>query len=139
MSALLAAFPESFLPTWSQPDPRAPLKGEPAQVSTAPYGKATHLPEKSRMTRRKNQLDRDVRRRLQARVADAVAASFPGFTVEFFGGVERSRMATIGPTLGFRLRDANAKYVSNVIWLNAAYDGEVTADWVQRAVRKSNG
>ena len=90
------------------------------------------------MARRKNQKARDVRRGLRARVAAAVAEAFPGCTADFCGGVERSRMATLGVTLGFRVRDSRGKHRSNIIWLNAEYDGEVSAAWVARAVKESN-
>jgi hypothetical protein len=42
-------------------------------------------------------------------VADAVAEAFPGCTAEFTGGVERSRMASRGPTLGPRVKDEHGK------------------------------
>ena len=47
-------------------------------------------------------------------------------------------MATLGVTLGFRVRDAHGKHRSNIIWLNPEYDGEVSAAWVARVVRGSN-
>jgi hypothetical protein len=90
------------------------------------------------MARRKNQRARDVRRKLRAAIGDAVAEAFPGCTAEFNGGVERSRMATGGPTFGFRIRDAGGEYRSNVIWVNPAYEGAVSAAWVAGAVRRSN-
>lgn len=91
------------------------------------------------MARRKNQVARDARRGLRERVSAAVAEAFPGCVAEFCGGVERSRMAVLGPTLGFRVRAAGGKYRSNVIWLNPRYTGAVSAGWVERAVAKSNG
>jgi hypothetical protein len=91
------------------------------------------------MARRKNQKTRDVKRTLKAAIAAAVGDAFPGCTAEFCGGVERSRMATTGPTLGFRIRDGRGKYRSNVIWFDPTYDGEVTASWVEHVVKRSNG
>jgi hypothetical protein len=72
-------------------------------------------------------------------IASAVAEAFPGCTAEFCGGVERSRMATRGPTLGFRVKDERGRYRSNIVWLNPEYQGEVTADEVASLVKESNG
>jgi hypothetical protein len=47
-------------------------------------------------------------------------------------------MATLGVTLGFRVRDSRGKHRSNIIWLNPEYEGEVSAAWVARAVKESN-
>jgi hypothetical protein len=91
------------------------------------------------MARRKNQKARDVRKALRAAIADAVAEAFPGCTAEFTGGVERSRMAKVGVTLGFRVKDARGKYRSNVIWIDPTYEGAVSAAWVAHAVKTSNG
>ena len=91
------------------------------------------------MTRRKNQKARDVRRKLRRGIAEAVAEAYPGCTAEFCGGVERSRMATLGPTLGFRLKDGRGKYRSNVIWIDPTYEGEVNAAWIVHVVKQSNG
>jgi hypothetical protein len=91
------------------------------------------------MARRKNQRARDVRRGLKVKVAAAVAEAFPGCTADFCGGVERSRMAYRGVSLGFRVRDARGKYRSNIIWLNPLYEGEVSAGWVEEVVKGSNG
>lgn len=91
------------------------------------------------MARNKRQRGRDVRRRLRAAIGKAVTEAFPGCTAEFCGGVERSRMATRGPTLGFRLKDARGKYRSNIIWVNPEYEGAVSAAWVVGAVKESNG
>jgi hypothetical protein len=91
------------------------------------------------MTLRKNQRERDVRRKLRGAIAAAVAEAFPGCVAEFCGGVERSRMATLGPTLGFRLKDTRGKYRSNVVWFDATYEGEVNAAWAASVVKRSNG
>jgi hypothetical protein len=91
------------------------------------------------MARRKNQKAREVRRNLRAAVARAVAEAFPGCTAEFSGGVERSRMAMRGPTLGFRVKDGRGKYRSNLIWIDPEYEGAVSAGWITAAVRQSNG
>jgi hypothetical protein len=48
-------------------------------------------------------------------------------------------MATLGPTLGFRLKDNRGKYRSNVIWIDPTYEGEVNAAWVAHVVKRSNG
>jgi hypothetical protein len=90
------------------------------------------------MAKHKKQRTRDVRRRLQGTIAEAVAEAFPGCTAEFCGGVERSRMATRGPTLGFRVKDARGKYCSNIIWINPEYEGSVSAAWAAKAVKQSN-
>jgi hypothetical protein len=82
---------------------------------------------------------RDVRRQLRAKIAAAVAEAFPDCTAEFSGGVERSRMATLGPTFGFRVKDGRGKYRSNIIWFDPAYEGKVNAAWVADRVRHSNG
>jgi hypothetical protein len=91
------------------------------------------------VARRKNQIARDTRRGLRERVNAAVAEAFPGCVADFCGGVERSRMAVLGVTLGFRVREPSGKYRSNVIWLNPAYTGAVSSGWVERAASKSNG
>jgi hypothetical protein len=91
------------------------------------------------MARDKKQRARDVRRRLRGAVSAAVAEAFPDCTAEFCGGVERSRMATLGPTLGFRVKDSRGKYRSNIIWINPEYQGAVSAAWVAAAVKQSNG
>lgn len=91
------------------------------------------------MARRKRQKQRDVRKRLRAAIARAVEEAIPGCTAEFCGGVEQSRMATLGPTLGFRVKDQWGKYHSNIIWIDPGYEGEVNAEWVLKAVKRSNG
>ena len=91
------------------------------------------------MARRKNQKKRDVRRSLRAAIAAAVAEAFPGCSAEFCGGVERSRMAKLGVTLGFRVKDGRGKYHSNVVWLNPEYEGAVSAATVVWLVKESNG
>jgi hypothetical protein len=91
------------------------------------------------MARDKKQRARDVRRQLRAAVGAAVAEAFPGCTAEFCGGVERSRMAKLGPTLGFRVKDGRGRYRSNVIWIDPTYEGTVSSAWVARAVQESNG
>ena len=90
------------------------------------------------MARHKNQKSRDVRRTLRARVAAAVTEAFPGCIAEFNGGVAKSRMATRGPTLGFRVKDGQGKYRSNLIWVDPTYEGEVNGAWIAWAVKKSN-
>lgn len=91
------------------------------------------------MAHDKKRRARDTRRHLRGEISRAVAEAFPGCTAEFCGGVERSRMATRGPTLGFRLKDARGKYRSNVIWIDPSYAGTVNAAWVVDAVKQSNG
>jgi hypothetical protein len=91
------------------------------------------------MAKRKQQKTRDVRRNLRGKIAAAVAEAFPNCTAEFCGGVERSRMATRGPTLGFRVKDSRGKYRSNIIWIDPTYEGEVNAAWVAHSVKQSNG
>jgi hypothetical protein len=91
------------------------------------------------MAQKKNQKKRDVRRKLRGAIAAAVAEAYPGRTAEFTGGVERSRMATRGPTMGFRIKDNRGKYHSNINWFDPTYEGEVNAAWVSRAVTQSNG
>ena len=90
------------------------------------------------MTRNKKQKGRDVRRSLRGTIAAAVAQAFPGCTAEFCGGVERSRMATRGPTMGFRVKDGQGKYRSNVIWIDPTYEGPVSTGWVRQAVKEPN-
>jgi hypothetical protein len=91
------------------------------------------------VARRKNQIARDTRRGLRERVSAAVAQAFPGCVADFCGGVERSRMAVLGVTLGFRVKEPARKFRSNIIWLNPHYTGSVSAGWVERAVERSNG
>jgi hypothetical protein len=92
------------------------------------------------MARDKKQRARDSRRQVRAAISAAVAQACPGCTADFCGGVEYSRMAKLGSrTLGFRVKDGRGKYRSNIIWVNAEYDGEWTADWVAQAVMQSNG
>ena len=91
------------------------------------------------MARRKKQKARDVRRKLRGAIAAAVREAFPDCAAEFCGGVERSRMATHGPTLGFRLKDVRGKYRSNIVWFDPTYEGEVNAVWVASVVKRSNG
>jgi hypothetical protein len=40
---------------------------------------------------------------------------------------------------GFRVHDASGRYHSNLIWLNPEYAGDVSQEWVRRAVEASNG
>jgi hypothetical protein len=91
------------------------------------------------MARRKNQKKRDVRRKLRGDIAAAVAEAYPGCMAEFGGGVERSRMATRGPTLGFRIKDGRGKYRSNIIWIDPTYEGETNSAWVLYVAKQSNG
>jgi hypothetical protein len=91
------------------------------------------------VAQRKNQKARDVRRKLRSAIAAAVTEAFPDCTAEFSGGVERSRMATLGPTLGFRIKDGRGKYRSNVIWFDPTYEGDVSAALVARVVKRPNG
>lgn len=81
---------------------------------------------------------REVGQNLREAVNMAVAEAFPECVAEFCGGVERSRMATRGPTLGFRVKDARGKYRSNIIWVDPTYAGSVSAAWVVNAVKASN-
>ena len=89
------------------------------------------------VTKRKKQKCRDVRRTLRGKIVAAVAEAFPNCSAEFCGGVERSRMATLGPTLGFRIKDCRGKYRSNVIWIDPTYEGDVNAAWVAYQVSNS--
>jgi len=77
----------------------------------------------------------DIRRKVNAAVAEA----FPGCAAAFCGGVERSRMATRGRTLGFRVRDTRTgKFRSNIIWVNPDFEGSWPVDWLRDAVNQSN-
>jgi len=87
---------------------------------------------------KKKRNTRAVRQNLRVAVNTAVAEACPGCVAEFCGGVERSRMATRGQTLGFRVKDARGKYRSNIIWINPTYTGSVSAAWVVDAVKSSN-
>lgn len=91
------------------------------------------------MARDKKQKARDVRCKLRWAIAAAVAEAFPDCAAESCGGVERSRMASRGPTLGFRLKDDEGKYRSNIIWFDPTYEGQVNAAWVASVVKRSNG
>ena len=92
----------------------------------------------SRKNKRKKQ-QRDNRGDIRRKVNSVVASEFPGCVAEFSGGVEQSRMATRGPTFGFRVKHAQTgKYRSNQIWLNPDYDGDFTASWIRDAVKSSN-
>jgi hypothetical protein len=66
------------------------------------------------VARRKEQKARDVRRKVRGAIAAAVRGAFPDFAAEYRGGVERSRMATHGPTLGFRLKGSLGHSVHQV-------------------------
>jgi hypothetical protein len=98
------------------------------------------FPGKFAMSRKNNKKrsSREVCKNLRVSVNTAVADAFPGCIAEFCGGVERSRMATRGPTLGFRVKDRRGKYRSNIIWMKPTYTGFVSATWVADAVKSSN-
>jgi hypothetical protein len=67
-----------------------------------------------------------------------VAEEFSGRVADFCGGVERSRMATSGPALGFPVRNPKGKYRSSVIRVDPIYTGEVNAARVLTVVKESN-
>ncbi len=93
------------------------------------------MSRKRRLKKQKRDNKGDIRRKVNA----IVALEFLGCIAEFSGGVERSRMATRGPTFGFRIKHAQTgKYRSNVIWLNPDYDGDYSATWIRNAIKESN-
>ena len=82
---------------------------------------------------------RDNRASIRRKVNATVAREFPGCVAEFCGGVESSRMAARGPTLGFRVKhNQSGKYRSNMIWVNPDFEGEWSEDWIRDAVKNSN-
>lgn len=88
---------------------------------------------------KRKQKQRANRGNIRRLVNAAVAQAYPGCVAEFCGGVEQSRMANRGPTLGFRVKDPRSgKYRSNLIWVNPDYTGEWSAQWIQQAVKESN-
>ena len=92
----------------------------------------------SRKRKQKKQ-KRDNKSSIRRKVNLVVSAEFPGCVAEFCGGVEQSRMATRGPTFGFRVKNSRTgKYRSNVIWLNPTYDGDFSTDWIRAAIKESN-
>ena len=91
------------------------------------------------MARKRKQQKRDRKADIRRKVNAAAAAEFPGCVAEFSGGVARSRMAAVGPTFGFRVKDARTgKYRSNMIWLNPDFEGDFPSDWLQKSVKDSN-
>ena len=93
------------------------------------------MSRKNKRKKHKRENRGDIRRKVNA----TVAAEFPGCVAEFSGGAERSRMATRGPTLGFRIKHVQTgKYRSNIIWVNPEYTGGWSAEWIHNAVNESN-
>lgn len=91
-----------------------------------------------RKRKQKNQ-KRDNKASIRRKVNAIVSTEFPGCVAEFCGGVEQSRMATRGPTFGFRVKDSRTgKYRSNAIWLNPTYEGDFTVAWIRAAIKESN-
>lgn len=75
-----------------------------------------------------------IRRAINAIVAEV----YPGCAAVFCGHAQTSRMGRSNVTFGFRIRDENGKYRSNLIWVNPEYAGSWDARWVIVAVKKSN-
>ena len=93
------------------------------------------MSRKNKQKKQKRGNKSDIRRKVNA----VVATAYPGCLAEFSGGVEQSRMATRGPTFGFRVKHAQTgKYRSNVIWLNPDYDGDFSSTWIRAAVKNAN-
>ena len=93
------------------------------------------MSRKNKRQKRQRNNRNDIRRK----VNESVAEVYPGCIAEFCGGVSISRMATRGPTLGFRIKNSSTgKYHSNVIWVNPDFAGSWPTDWLADAVQKSN-
>lgn len=92
----------------------------------------------SRKSKQKKQ-KRDNKSSIRRKVNAVVSAEYPGCVAEFCGGVEQSRMASRGPTFGFRVKNSQTgKYRSNFIWLNPTYNGAFSAAWIRAAIKESN-
>ncbi len=94
------------------------------------------MPRKNRRKKKQRENRVDIRKKVNAAVAEA----YPGCVAEFCGGVEQSRMASRGRTLGFRIKNLQTrKYHSNIIWVNPEFRGTWPTAWLIDAVDKSNG
>lgn len=92
----------------------------------------------ARKGKRKKQ-NRDNKASIRRKINSVVVSEFGGCIAEFSGGVGQSRMATRGPTFGFRVKNVQTgKYRSNVIWLNPHYSGDFSTDWIRNAIKESN-
>ena len=72
-----------------------------------------------------------------ARIRRVIGEAFPDLD-PVFGG----RGGTVAPrerTLQFRLRDAEGKFHSNVVWLQPDELDKLTADDIRRCVKRANG
>jgi hypothetical protein len=89
------------------------------------------------MSREKQKRAKQVKDNLRRQIAGHVARAFPGCVAVFVG--QQSGAALKSRTFGFRVRDAQGKFRSNIVWVDPEYDGEVNEAWARAAVRDSNG
>jgi hypothetical protein len=89
------------------------------------------------MSREKQKRAKRVKDAIRRQVARHVANAFPGCAAVFIG--QQSNAALKGRTFGFRVRDLQGKYRSNIIWVDSGSEGEINEAWVEAAVRQSNG
>ncbi len=90
------------------------------------------------MANNKKNKARNVKQQIREKINKAVSEAFSGHCADFCGGVEQSRMAKRGRTMGFRVKDSSGKCCSNIIWINPEYEGHWSVDWIKDAVKKSN-
>jgi len=74
---------------------------------------------------------------LKSKIAVAVAVAFPNHSIDWCG--TKSAAKQKGRTLGFRLRNAQGKHCSNIVWIDSSYTGEVDPGWAKSVVKSSNG
>ena len=88
----------------------------------------------SRERQKKKKRAKDSTRR---HIARHVATAFPGCIAVFVG--QQSSAALRDRTFGFRVRDSDGKFRSNIIWVDPGTQGGIDEVWVKDAVRQSNG
>lgn len=89
------------------------------------------------MPRDKKNHDKEIKQKIKQQVAAHVRNAFPGCVAEFCG--RQGRLPSVSRTFGFRVRDRNGKYQSNIVWVDPGYQGEINEAWVRWAVSQSNG
>lgn len=72
-------------------------------------------------------------------ISAIVAETYPGCVAVFSGHAQTSRLGRSSVSFGFRIRDENGKYRSNIVWVDPEYTGDWNATWVIEAVKMSNG
>jgi len=92
---------------------------------------------KKNMKQQKEKERREQIRKLKKKVSQAVSKGFPGCSAEFSG--RGGSMAPRVRTLSFRVHhDQKNQFISNVIWLNPEYDGNITVGDIIAMIKESN-